>query len=621
MGLCARALARAGRRRCSASSRPAAPTCRSTRPTRASGSPSCSADAAACRCSSPRRGSPRTFPRSRRAVVLLERRGHRRAGPAPRPRGGSRERRLRDLHLGLDRPAQGRGGAAPGPSSTCSPPCSASSRPARADAPAGGDPAARSTSPCCELFLPLTVGATVVLAHAGTASDGARLRRHPGGAPASRVMQATAATWQLLLEAGWAATPGLTACSCGGEALPRELAAGCWTRGARLLERLRPDRDDHLVAGCADRRRGRRPPVPVGRPLAEHARLRPRRAGAEPVPVGRAGRAVHRRRGPGARLPRPAGADGRALRPRPVLRRAGRAPLPHRRPRPLARRRRASSSSAASTTRSRSAASASSWARSRRACSRTRRCAAAAAAATTGAGGRRLVAYVVPVPGRGRSPRELRACAAPQPARVHGARRPSCALAALPLTPNGKVDRRALPDAGGGERRRGGFRAASDAGRGAPGRDLGRGPGRRSAVGRPRRLLRARRPLAARHPGGLAPARGARRRAAAARPVRGAHRGRPRRARRGRAAGPGALRRRPHRPPHADGPAPLSFAQERLWFLDQLDPGQRATTCRSALRLRGALDVRALRGASPRSCAATRRCAPPSPPRAASPSR
>jgi amino acid adenylation domain-containing protein len=42
---------------------------------------------------------------------------------------------------------------------------------------------------------------------------------------------------------------------------------------------------------------------------------------------------------------------------------------------------------------------------------------------------------------------------------------------------------------------------------------------------------------------------------------------------------------------------PLSFAQQRLWFLDQLLPGDTAYTFSPALRLRGPLDVAALRGA------------------------
>ncbi|HEV7516484.1 MAG TPA: condensation domain-containing protein, partial [Thermoanaerobaculia bacterium] len=41
--------------------------------------------------------------------------------------------------------------------------------------------------------------------------------------------------------------------------------------------------------------------------------------------------------------------------------------------------------------------------------------------------------------------------------------------------------------------------------------------------------------------------------------------------------------------PLRTGPLPLSFAQERLWFLDQLDPGSGAYDVPAALRLRGAL--------------------------------
>jgi amino acid adenylation domain-containing protein len=43
-----------------------------------------------------------------------------------------------------------------------------------------------------------------------------------------------------------------------------------------------------------------------------------------------------------------------------------------------------------------------------------------------------------------------------------------------------------------------------------------------------------------------------------------------------------------------DGPLPLSFAQQRLWFLDRLSPGSAAYNLFYALRLRGPLDVRAL---------------------------
>ncbi|MBW3655532.1 MAG: non-ribosomal peptide synthetase, partial [Gemmatimonadetes bacterium] len=42
---------------------------------------------------------------------------------------------------------------------------------------------------------------------------------------------------------------------------------------------------------------------------------------------------------------------------------------------------------------------------------------------------------------------------------------------------------------------------------------------------------------------------------------------------------------------------PLSFAQERLWFLEQMEPGSAAYNIPAALRLTGTLDEQALRGA------------------------
>jgi amino acid adenylation domain-containing protein/non-ribosomal peptide synthase protein (TIGR01720 family) len=44
-----------------------------------------------------------------------------------------------------------------------------------------------------------------------------------------------------------------------------------------------------------------------------------------------------------------------------------------------------------------------------------------------------------------------------------------------------------------------------------------------------------------------------------------------------------------------DGPLPLSFAQQRLWVVDQLEPGSAAYNLPYTLRLRGALDTGALR--------------------------
>jgi amino acid adenylation domain-containing protein len=73
-----------------------------------------------------------------------------------------------------------------------------------------------------ELVLPLTVGAHILLVDRDTARDGAALARLVDSKPVT-VMQATPATWRMLLDIGWRGKPTLKIITTG-EACPRELA-------------------------------------------------------------------------------------------------------------------------------------------------------------------------------------------------------------------------------------------------------------------------------------------------------------------------------------------------------------------------------------------------------------
>jgi amino acid adenylation domain-containing protein len=83
-----------------------------------------------------------------------------------------------------------------------------------------------------ELYLPLIVGACVVVVSREVASDGVTLAKQLDLCDAT-VMQATPATWRLLLESGWDGKANLKIL-CGGEALPQELAEKLLTKGVAL---------------------------------------------------------------------------------------------------------------------------------------------------------------------------------------------------------------------------------------------------------------------------------------------------------------------------------------------------------------------------------------------------
>ncbi|MEM7539549.1 MAG: amino acid adenylation domain-containing protein, partial [Chloroflexota bacterium] len=84
-----------------------------------------------------------------------------------------------------------------------------------------------------ELFLPLTVGASLVLAPTAAARDAEQLQALIAGentGVAVTIMQATPATWRMLLAMGWRGQTGLTML-CGGEAMPVALAEQLQTCG------------------------------------------------------------------------------------------------------------------------------------------------------------------------------------------------------------------------------------------------------------------------------------------------------------------------------------------------------------------------------------------------------
>lgn len=74
-----------------------------------------------------------------------------------------------------------------------------------------------------ELYVPLLAGACVEIAGRSVAMDGRQLRSLCETVQPT-IMQATPATWRMLVEAGWQGSKGLTVL-CGGEALPPDLAA------------------------------------------------------------------------------------------------------------------------------------------------------------------------------------------------------------------------------------------------------------------------------------------------------------------------------------------------------------------------------------------------------------
>jgi amino acid adenylation domain-containing protein len=134
-----------------------------------------------------------------------------------------------------------------------------------------------------EIFMPLITGGRLTLASREQAGDGSQLATLMASARPT-IMQATPATWRLLIEAGWTGDKDL-AIFCGGEALKRELADELLFRGRDVWNFYGPTETTiwstawKVVPG---------EPITIGRPLG-NTQVYILDSQLRPVPVGTAG--------------------------------------------------------------------------------------------------------------------------------------------------------------------------------------------------------------------------------------------------------------------------------------------------------------------------------------------
>ena len=115
-----------------------------------------------------------------------------------------------------------------------------------------------------ELLLPLSVGATVVIASRDESVDGHSLKKLLE-ANSANIMQATPVTWRLLLEAGWIGGSAFKAL-VGGEALPRDLADQLIENHVELWNMYGPT--ETTVWSTCDRVRDTTNGITIGKPIA-----------------------------------------------------------------------------------------------------------------------------------------------------------------------------------------------------------------------------------------------------------------------------------------------------------------------------------------------------------------
>lgn len=140
-----------------------------------------------------------------------------------------------------------------------------------------------------ELYLPLSVGASIVLVSQEVALDAAQLKEAIAQSRAT-IMQATPATWRLLLSAGWQGNSRLKIL-CGGEAMSRNLADQLLKKTAAVWNMYGPT--ETTIWSSVHQVQPGNQTVPIGKPIANTQiyLVEPLQPG-EPlklVPVGEAG--------------------------------------------------------------------------------------------------------------------------------------------------------------------------------------------------------------------------------------------------------------------------------------------------------------------------------------------
>lgn len=135
-----------------------------------------------------------------------------------------------------------------------------------------------------EIFLPLSVGAKLVLVSREVAADGTQLLKALTTSRAT-FMQPTPVTWRLLLAAGWQGSPQLKMISTG-EALPKDLANQLLPKGACLWNLYGPTETTIWSTGYKVRAGNKA--IGIGCPLA-NTQIYILDSHLQPVPIGISG--------------------------------------------------------------------------------------------------------------------------------------------------------------------------------------------------------------------------------------------------------------------------------------------------------------------------------------------